>query len=351
MNAEPAVDIRMLQRDTEEWIRRCFPGATLPEERGLRALEEMIELAQAMGVDRGQAHRLVDYVFDRPVGEIGQEIGGVALTLSAVASTVDIDLGSCWQTELDRVNDRIEQVREKQKFKATQGIVAKPKSDTPTCPHRGCSRRLGDPCDYAMCPQRIAPVDKRFTPEKLQLVIEKLRLAGFADEDIAWSEHTEPPPTPEHFASEAIFVICNSGMHNRTAKLIFDRVFEAIRAQEPVFKALAHKAKASAIETIWRDRQALFDGYFAAQDKLKFCGDLPCLGPITKYHLAKNLGIDVAKPDRHLVRLAALDHETAQALCDRLGRATGLKSCTVDILLWRACANGILDPKTGEVRP
>jgi endonuclease III len=31
---------------------------------------------------------------------------------------------------------------------------------------------------------------------------------------------------------------------------------------------------------------------------------LPYIGAVTKFHLAKNLGLDVAKPDRHLVRVA-----------------------------------------------
>lgn len=33
---------------------------------------------------------------------------------------------------------------------------------------------------------------------------------------------------------------------------------------------------------------------------------LSYIGPVTQYHLAKNLGIDVAKPDRHLVRISTL---------------------------------------------
>lgn len=118
--------MNVLQRMTRAWLHACFPKSVthhLPE-RGLRHLEESAELAQALGVDRAQAHRLIDYVFDRPVGVPAQEIGGCALTLAAVAIALDEDVETCWSTELERVIPRIEQTREKQRFKASAGIVA-----------------------------------------------------------------------------------------------------------------------------------------------------------------------------------------------------------------------------------
>lgn len=68
---------------------------------------------------------------------------------------------------------------------------------------------------------------------------------------------------------------------------------------------------------------------------------LPHVGPVTAWHLAKNLGFDVAKPDRHLVRLAR-DHGygDAHALCAALSRATGEPVRVVDLVLWRYAAEG-----------
>lgn len=83
----------------------------------------------------------------------------------------------------------------------------------------------------------------------------------------------------------------------------------------------------------------------AADDKLAFCESLPWIGGITKYHLAKNFGADVAKPDVHLKRLADAAGCTAQALCDRLARETGYRVGTVDVVLWRACAIGLVDSR------
>ncbi|TPN44413.1 hypothetical protein FJ981_27845 [Mesorhizobium sp. B1-1-4] len=172
-------------------------------------------------------------------------------------------------------------------------------------------------------------------------------LGAQGQDDIAWSENITPPADADDFASEAIFVICNSGMKNTIAVKIFAKVMAAIRGGISAFAVFGHPGKAKAIDVIWRDREALLAGYMAAPDKIEFCASLPWIGGITKYHLAKNFGADVAKPDVHLQRLADREGVTAQALCERLAAATGYRTATVDVLLWRACANGILDSRTG----
>ena len=107
--------------------------------------------------------------------------------------------------------------------------------------------------------------------------------------------------------------------------------------------------KARAIDDIWARREEYFAGFLAAADPLEYCASIPWVGPITKYHLAKNFGAQVAKPDVHLQRLAALEDTTPQALCERLAQESGFKVATVDVLLWRACAVGIIDSRTGQV--
>jgi hypothetical protein len=64
--------------------------------------------------------------------------------------------------------------------------------------------------------------------------------------------------------------------------------------------------------------------------------------------LAKDAGVDVAKPDVHLARLARRDRTDVERMCMRLARWTGYRSATVDTILWRACATGILDSKRYE---
>ncbi len=173
--------------------------------------------------------------------------------------------------------------------------------------------------------------------------------AGFAEADIEWSENCGPPRDPEHFALETAFVICNSGMQNRIAAAIFARVRDALRSGGSAHDVFGHEGKATAIDTVWRDRAELMRAYGAAVDKVGFCRSLPWIGGITCYHLAKNFGAPVAKPDIHLQRLAARHGTDAQTLCEAIGERVGMSPATVDVVLWRACAERILDARTSMI--
>lgn len=180
-------------------------------------------------------------------------------------------------------------------------------------------------------------------------IVQELREAGHADADIEWSENCGPPASAEAFARATIFVICNSGMRNTVARGIFNRVCGALARGEAARTVFNHPGKARAIDDIWARRQEYFMGFLAAADALEYCASIPWIGAITKYHLAKNFGAQVAKPDVHLQRLAALEGSTPQALCERLAQESGFKVATVDVLLWRACAVGIIDSRTGAI--
>jgi hypothetical protein len=174
-------------------------------------------------------------------------------------------------------------------------------------------------------------------------------MGGRAQEDISWSENIEPPKNSEGFALEAIFVICNSGMKNTVARQIYEKVTGALFSGRSSSDVFGHAGKCRAIDFIWAERDVLFTSYFLAPDKLEFCASLPWIGGITKYHLAKNFGANVAKPDVHLQRLANRAGVGVQKLCDDLAAETGLRSATIDVVLWRACANGLINSKTGAV--
>ncbi len=189
------------------------------------------------------------------------------------------------------------------------------------------------------------------TPITKELFISLVqRLGNQGQNDIEWAESRRAPQDADHFAFDCIFVIANSGMKNTVAQKIFDKSVVALVAGTPVFDVFKHPGKSSAMETIWRDRVPLLASYHLADDKLAFCETLPCIGNITKYHLAKNFGAPVAKPDVHLQRLADRAGVTPQHLCEALSRETGWKVGTVDTLLWRLCAVGIIDSRTGVVK-
>jgi hypothetical protein len=68
---------------------------------------------------------------------------------------------------------------------------------------------------------------------------------------------------------------------------------------------------------------------------------LPFIGPITSWHLAKNLGMDVVKPDRHLVRVpSALGFSSAQEVCVAISNLVREPLKVVDLVLWRYLADG-----------
>jgi hypothetical protein len=82
-------------------------------------------------------------------------------------------------------------------------------------------------------------------------------------------------------------------------------------------------------------------GFETFRDRLRNDGlnelqRLPFIGPITRFHLAKNLGLDVVKPDRHLVRIArAAGFTDPEAMCRVVAEVTGDRLATVDVVLWR----------------
>ena len=82
-----------------DWARMAFGDveATSIPQRGLRLLEEAIEAFQACGGDEAMAHKLVSFVFARPTGTVGQELGGVAVTvlLLAAAAGLSADEEEC----------------------------------------------------------------------------------------------------------------------------------------------------------------------------------------------------------------------------------------------------------------
>ncbi len=182
------------------------------------------------------------------------------------------------------------------------------------------------------------------TRELYEHVRARLAGLGFGD-DYAWSQSVRLPTTPEAFACEYVWVVLNSGMRSTVARKIMDRVWPRLLSGASVSGVFGHRGKSAAIESVWRHRAEYFACLAAVAtgaDLVSWCETLPWIGKITKFHLAKNLGADVAKPDRWLERLARAEGETVDELCGRLARETGDRVATVDVVLWRACSVGVL---------
>jgi len=73
-----------------------------------------------------------------------------------------------------------------------------------------------------------------------------------------------------------------------------------------------------------------------SENPIHMLQQFPYVGPITAYHLAKNIGIPVAKPDRHLARIAKAEgYSDVQALCKDIAILSGDSVSIVDLVLWR----------------
>lgn len=110
------------QTEVNSWMLACFGEEIAADrlERADRFLEEALELAQTMpGFTIDRAHALVDYVFNRPVGERSQEVGGVMVTLAALCNSFEIDIAGSAHAELARVWTKIDAIRAKQAAKPT----------------------------------------------------------------------------------------------------------------------------------------------------------------------------------------------------------------------------------------
>lgn len=72
------------------------------------------------------------------------------------------------------------------------------------------------------------------------------------------------------------------------------------------------------------------------EEDVEFLQTLPYIGSITAFHLAKNLGLPVVKPDRHLQRIAkAAGFGSPQELCELISHRIGEPIQVVDVVLWR----------------
>jgi len=90
--------------ETWNWLTKTFPREVCfsKEERGLRLLEEALELAQATGVNAEKAQQLLAGVYARPAGNVTEEVGDVLNTLLALSARYKIDLTGQHEKTLKR---------------------------------------------------------------------------------------------------------------------------------------------------------------------------------------------------------------------------------------------------------
>lgn len=150
------------------------------------------------------------------------------------------------------------------------------------------------------------------------------------------------------FFFEYVWVVLASGFKVERARPFFDAFYKSgkgIPEKCDVSKVYKNSRKQEAIQNMIPIYHQVFDVLKSKEGltKLEYLETLPFIGPVTKFHISKNLGIsDFAKPDIHLNRLCKIfKFESAQSLCEYISKETGEKVSVVDLILWFYCSENL----------
>jgi len=153
------------------------------------------------------------------------------------------------------------------------------------------------------------------------------------------------------FWSEYVWCVLTSGFKASIATKIHPKIVAIMVPFSPFQRTLVlrHKfrqvLKNDAKFLAILETKSLVETMGWAQFKEKYLEDLetishlPYMGPALSRHLARNLGINVIKPDVHMWRLAKyFDFESPDVLCDHLHEKYGEKKALIDLALWYTCS-------------
>jgi NTP pyrophosphatase (non-canonical NTP hydrolase) len=117
-------DLDALQTRAFAWCAKVNVSPKDVQRLARRFIEEAVELVQALGLTREKVLHIVNYVFDRAVGEVKQEIGGVGMTLLPLCEALDVSAEQCFRTELRRIDTpcMITKIRLRQAAKDEAGL-------------------------------------------------------------------------------------------------------------------------------------------------------------------------------------------------------------------------------------
>ena len=178
--------------------------------------------------------------------------------------------------------------------------------------------------------------------------------------ELSWQRHANFNQFSESdLLRESAWVILCSGFREQTVRRVFDHVSLSFCDWESaasivdageccVRSAFAVFRNSRKLRAILAVSELISSAGFDAVKTQILARPIPALmsfphiGSVTAWHLAKNLGLNVAKPDRHLSRLTAkLNFCCADHLCDALAREVGEPPKVIDLILWRYLADNV----------
>jgi len=155
--------------------------------------------------------------------------------------------------------------------------------------------------------------------------------------------------TPWFFFKQYSYVVLCSYWKEQYARKEWEAFFESGGKTR-----ISNTRKREAIWAVRKNYEDWFEGLLVSKDRLAYLDTMPMIGPVTCRHLARNIGIDCVKPDRHMCRLAAgfgygsSNKVEEQAcittqMCEDIRKESGEDYLgTIDVILWRACNLGWL---------
>lgn len=159
--------------------------------------------------------------------------------------------------------------------------------------------------------------------------------------------------TESKFLKESAWVILSSGMNEIVIRKVFPKITNAFfnwESSETIYRNQSdclesalnifnNPKKIKAIIEIAKEISDVgFDRSleFIENEGVSYLTKFPYIGPATSYHLAKNIGFNVVKPDRHLVRVAkSAGYADPHDLCSDLSEIVGDDIRIIDLVIWR----------------
>lgn len=175
--------------------------------------------------------------------------------------------------------------------------------------------------------------------------------------ELDWQAETDLERVTESgFLREAAWVVLSSGFREAMVRRVFPSISAAFRgwiSAEAILRE-SRSCRRAAL-AVFRNRRKIdaiigiasavaARGYEDLKKNVQDRGpdalsELPFIGPVTRYHLAKNIGVQVAKPDRHLRRVAELaGYLSPQALCEAIEVHVGDPVAVIDLVIWRTAS-------------
>jgi hypothetical protein len=182
---------------------------------------------------------------------------------------------------------------------------------------------------------------------------ERVIEAGFADE-IDWQEEITFGDLDEPtFLRESAWVVLSAGFRETIVRRRFGEISRAFLnwSSADLIMAKRETCRSDALVAFGNHRKidailgiverVAVEGIGTIQKEIgsrgiEFIRELPFMGPTTACHLAKNLGVALVKPDRHLTRMAVkTGYKSADRMCRTIAEVVGDSLSVIDIVIWR----------------